>query len=157
MESILGSLTSDGVEWASEISHELSEVDRAVTVGVELFEKNGHVFLADANAEVARGLDELGQRQRLGAIVIHDGEETSEADHAAGASGLQLVAEQLEESFGRVLSRRNVGGKLTLLLLNVRVLHVAGNLQLILEEASREFLVVELAVTVLVTSLVDVV
>ena len=128
VESILGSFASDGMEGTSEIGHELGEVQSAVTVGVELLEKNGNVLLADANAEIASSLDELGQRQRLGAIVIHDGEETSQADHAAGASGLQLVAEQLEEGIGRVLSRRNVSGKLTLFFLDVRVFHVAGSL-----------------------------
>ena len=48
-------------------------------------------------------------------------------------------------------------GKLTLLFLHVGVGNIAANLQLILEEARGELLVVELAVAVLVASLEDIV
>ena len=157
MIRLLGELGSSGGEGTAKCINEFAEMQSTVTVFIKLLEENRHVLFADADAEVSRRLDELGQRQRLAAIIIHDGEEALEADHAAGSSSLQLVTEQLEQSFGRVFSCGHVGSELTALLLDVGILGFTAHLEFILEEAGGELLVVELAVAVLIARLEDVV
>ena len=143
-------------ERTAEHTQELVKVNGAVAIRVKGREERRNILLGDAHAEVLAGLDELGQRESVRSIVVHDGEESLQADDASGATSLQLVSEQCQQVVWRIFAGSQIRSQLAGLLGNVRISRALVDLQLVLEEGRGELLVVELAIAVLVDHVEDV-
>ena len=104
-ESLLHECQALVVQLATNCHQELIDVQSAVPVRVERIEERGNILLGNASLEIAASLGELLLRERLGAIVIHDLEQALNAYDASGASRLDLVSEEPNQSFGANVAR----------------------------------------------------
>ena len=117
-ESLLNQGQALVVQLAANGHQELIYVQSAISVRVERIEKCGNVLLGNASFEIATSFGELLLGERLGAIVVHDLEQALNAHNASGASRLDLVSEESNQSFGANIARlaRTVAFNCSLLL-----------------------------------------
>ena len=104
-ESLLNKSQALVVQLAPNGHQELINVQSAVSVRVERIEECGNVLLGNASFEIATSLGKLLLRERLGAIVVHDLEQALNAYDASGASRLDLVSEEPNQSFRANVTR----------------------------------------------------